>query len=72
MSTSVFPRSTEMQRTWDTVMEEMITVINDNNLDIDKAFFWVCETLDIPQFADNKTMWDSFYETWQSCPNRKH
>ena len=36
----------------------------------DMAYDWVCEMLNIDSFVDNKTAWDSFYETWESCDNR--
>jgi len=40
------------------------------NPDIDMAYDWVCEMLNISSFVDNKSAWDSFYETWESCDNR--
>ena len=42
----------------------------ETDADCDMAYDWVCEMLDIDSFVDNKTAWDSFYETWESCDNR--
>ena len=36
-------------------------------INVDMAYDWVCEMLDISSFVDNNTAWDSFYETWESC-----
>ena len=33
---------------WDDVMGQMIAFVNDTNADIDMAYDWVCEMLDIP------------------------
>ena len=55
---------------WDDVMGQMIAFVNDTNADVDMAYDWVCEMLDISSFVDNNTALDSFYETWASCENR--
>ena len=55
---------------WNDVMGQMIAFVDDTNADVDMAYDWVCEMLDISSFVDNKTAWDSFYETWESCDNR--
>ena len=59
-----------MQATWDDLMGQMIAFVNDTNADVDNAFDWVCEMLDIDSFVDNEAAWDSFYSTWESCDNR--
>ena len=51
-------------------MSQMCAFVNDTNADVDMAYDWVCEMLDISSFVDNNTAWDSFYETWESCENR--
>jgi hypothetical protein len=48
----------------------MCAFVNDTNADVDMAYDWVCEMLDISSFVDNNVAWDSFYETWESCENR--
>jgi len=48
----------------------MCAFVNDTNADVDMAYDWVCEMLEIVSFVDNETAWDSFYETWASCDNR--
>lgn len=60
----------EQQAKWDDIMGQMIAFVDDTNADIDSAYDWVCEMLEIDSFVDNKTAWDSFYETWESCDNR--
>ena len=55
---------------WDDVMIQMEAFVNDTNADIDMAYDWVCEMLDIPSFVDNEIAWDSFYNCWESCDNR--
>ena len=59
-----------MQATWDDIMGQMCVFVNDTNADVDMAYDWVCEMLDISSFVDNNVAWDSFYETWESCDNR--
>ena len=70
MSTPIFSLSPEMQQSWDDIMGQMIAFVNDTNADVDMAYDWVCEMLDISSFVDNNAAWDSFYETWESCDNR--
>ena len=70
MSTSIFTLSPEMQATWDNIMGQMIAFVNDTNADVDMAYDWVCEMLDIDSFVDNEAAWDSFYDAWESCDNR--
>ena len=55
---------------WDDVMGQMIAFVNDTHADIDMAYDWVCEMLDISSFVDNEIAWDSFYNCWESCDNR--
>ena len=70
MAQPIFAISPEMQATWDDIMSQMCAFVNDTNADVDMAYDWVCEMLDISSFVDNNTAWDSFYETWESCENR--
>ena len=70
MATPIFTLSPEMQQSWDDIMGQMIAFVNDTNADVDTAYDWVCEMLNISSFVDNNTAWDSFYETWESCDNR--
>ena len=70
MATPIFSLSPEMQATWDDIMGQMSAFVNDTNADIDMAYDWVCEMLDIPSFVYNNAAWDSFYKTWESCNNR--
>ena len=70
MATPIFTLSPEMQQSWDDIMGQMCAFVNDTNADVDTAYDWVCEMLDISSFVDNNRAWDSFYETWESCDNR--
>ena len=62
--------TTQQQAKWDDIMGQMIAFVDDTNADIDMAYDWVCEMLDIDSFVDNEAAWDSFYSTWESCDNR--
>ncbi len=70
MATPIFNLSPEFQSTWDDIMGQMITFVNDTNADVDMAYDWVCEMLEIVSFVDNETAWNSFYDVWASCDNR--
>ena len=59
-----------MQSAWDDIMGQMCAFVNDTNADVDMAYDWVCEMLDISSFVDNERAWDSFYSAWESCGNR--
>ena len=51
----------EMQESWDDVMGQMLSFVNDTNADIDMAYDFVCEQLGISSFVDNEKAWDDFY-----------
>ena len=70
MATPIFTLSPEMQHSWDDIMGQMVAFVNDTNADIDMAYDWVCEMLDISSFVDNEAAWNSFYDTWETCENR--
>ena len=69
MATQIF-NIWENMEAWDDVMGQMIAFVNDTNADVDMAYDWVCEMMDISSFVDNNIAWDSFYNTWESCENR--
>ncbi len=64
MATPIFTISPEMQATWDDIMSQMYAYVADNNADVDMAYDWVCEMLDIDSFVDNEQAWDSFYDNF--------
>jgi hypothetical protein len=70
MATPIFSLSPEMQATWDDIMGQMIWFINDTNADVDMAYDWVCDQLEIDSFVDNTQAWNSFYDAWESADNR--
>ena len=70
MATPIFTLSPEMQATWDDIMGQMISFINDTNADVDMAYDWVCDQLEIDSFVDNDSAWNSFYDAWESADNR--
>ena len=69
MSTPIFTISSEMQQSWDYVMGQMLSFVNDTNADIDMAYDFVCEQLGIDSFVDNETAWNDFYMTWEAADN---
>jgi len=69
MSTPIFSIYNNIEA-WDDIMGQMIAFVNDTNADIDMAYDWVCEMMEIDSFVDNQIAWDSFYNTWKSCDNR--
>lgn len=71
MATPIFTLSPEMQQTWDDLMGQMISFVNDTHADTDMAYDFVCEQLDIDGFVENQKAWDSFYDAWESADNRK-
>ena len=56
-----------MQATWDNLMGQMISFVSDTNADVDMAYDWICEQLEIDGFVENQRAWDSFYDTWESA-----
>ena len=70
MSTPIFSLSAEMQESWDYVMGQMLSFVNDTHADIDKAYDFVCEQLDIDSFVDNEAAWNDFYTYWEAADNR--
>ena len=61
MATPIFSLSPEMQDSWDYVMGQMLSFVDDTHADIDMAYDFVCEQLGIDSFVDNKAAWDDFY-----------
>ena len=59
-----------MQESWDYVMGQMLSFVNDTHADVDMAYDFVCEQLDISSFVDNETAWNDFYDTWEAADNR--
>ena len=43
----------------------MLSFVDDTNADLDMAYDWVCDQLEIESFVDNLEAWDSFYFTWK-------
>jgi len=70
MAQTIFTLSPEMQDSWDYVMGQMLSFVDDNHADVDMAYDFVCEQLGIDSFVDNKTAWDDFYITWEAADNR--
>ena len=70
MAQPIFTLSPEMQESWDYVMGQMLSFVNDTNADVDMAYDFVCEQLDIDSFVDNEAAWNDFYDTWEAADNR--
>ena len=56
-----------MQSDWDYVMGQMLSFVDDTNADLDMAYDFVCEQLEIDSFVDNLDAWDEFYEYWKNA-----
>jgi len=54
MSTPIFTISPEMQQSWDYVMGQMLSFVNDTNADVDMAYDFVCDQLQINSFVENE------------------
>tara|TARA_Y100000589_G_scaffold17750_3_gene14650 strand:- start:1587 stop:1832 length:246 start_codon:yes stop_codon:yes gene_type:complete len=67
MSTPIFTISPEMQSSWDDIMGQMSTFVSDTFADIDSAYDWVCEMLEIDSFVDNKEAWNDFWNKYQDA-----
>ena len=50
----IFSLSPEMQDSWDFVMGQMLSFVDDTHADIDSAYDFVCEQLGIDSFVDKK------------------
>jgi len=71
MATKIFSLTpSEQQAKWNDIMGQMCAYVDDTNADVDMAYDWVCEMLNISSFVDNETAWNSFYDVWESCDNR--
>ena len=53
MATPIFTISPEMQATWDDIMGQMFQFVCDTNADVDVAYDWVCDQLEIDGFVEN-------------------
>lgn len=51
-------------------MGQMLSFVNDTHADIDMAYDFVCEQLDISSFVDNEAAWNDFYMYWEAADNR--
>ncbi len=67
MATPIFTLSPEMSQTWEDLMIDMIPFVIDTNADVDMAYDWVCDQLDIDGFVENKKAWNSFYDSWDAA-----
>ena len=61
----MFTISPEIQSTWDDIMGQMFNFVEDTHADIDMAYDWVCEMLEIDSFVDNKEAWNDFWNKYQ-------
>ncbi len=59
----------EQQAKWDDLMGQMCVFVYETNADIDMAYDWVCDMLNISGFVENETAWDSFYDTFTEASN---
>ena len=64
MAIPIFKLNTSNQSQWDDIMGQMCQFVSESNADIDMAYDWVCDQLEIDGFVENKKAWDSFYDTF--------
>ena len=67
MAQTIFTLSPEMQQSWDYVMGQMLSFVDETGADVDMAYDFVCEQLDIGSFVDNQELWDDFYASWEAA-----
>ena len=66
MATQIFSLYENIEA-WDDIMGQLPAFVNDTNADVDMAYDWVCEMMEIDSFVDNEIAWDSFYNTYESA-----
>jgi hypothetical protein len=70
MATPIFSLTpSEQQAMWDDLMGQMCVFVYETNADIDMAYDWICDMLNIGGFVENETAWDSFYDTFMEASN---
>ena len=70
MATPIFSLTpSEQQAKWDDLMGQMCVFVYETNADLDMAYDWVCDMLNISGFVENETAWDSFYDTFTEASN---
>ncbi len=48
-------------------MGQMCVFVSETNADLDMAYDWVCDMLEIDGFVENNCAWNSFYDAWDSA-----
>ena len=56
--------------TFQDALTQLEAFVTDTRCDLDMAYDWVCEMLDIDGFVENEAVWNDFYNTWESADNR--
>ena len=70
MATPIFSLTpSEQQAKWDDLMGQMCVFVYETNADLDMAYDWVCDMLNINGFVENETAWDSFYDVYMEASN---
>jgi hypothetical protein len=70
MATPIFSLTpSEQQAKWDDLMGQMCVFVYETNADLDMAYDWVCDMLNISGFVENETAWDSFYDVYMEASN---
>ena len=54
---------------WDYVMGQMLSFVNDTNADVDMAYDFVCDQLNIDSFVYDTDAWNDFYTHWEAADN---
>ena len=56
--------TTEQQEKWNDIIGQMYQFVSETNADIDMAYDWVCEMMNLDSFVGNEKAWDSFYDSF--------
>lgn len=67
MSKAIFSLTPpEQQERWMNVINQLDVFVYETSADLDMAYDWVCEMLNIDGFVENETAWDSFYDAFDA------
>jgi len=73
---TIFTDSPEMQQTWDDLMGQLYSFVENTQSDLDASHDWLCNQLEGDSLLNEESMcevdddcWADFYKTWQSAYN---
>ena len=73
---TIFTDSPKTQQTWDALMKELCSFVENTQSDLDASHDWWCDQLENNSLLTEESMceveddcWADFYKTWQSAYN---